>query len=689
MERDCRQVTIDEICSGLEEIFLLGEKVLDSLPSAFGEGYRQFRPERLFPMKTLNMPEACQRKPEAFALARRQNVYQQLVERYGKEETFFQRLMDYLETEWSFLAVHGHSVSVADELTLKAVLALIRSLTEEETESNSPFLVCSIDFLGIKDFKFQKKWEHHLSHVVGASIFIDIFREFVADAVFERVGVNRTCLIFSGGRHLHTILPNTMFVKQTLKRLTQEINEWLYTCVDETLSLSYGFCEVPSSYDAVCCDDMYTRIFTEIADMKEKMQIQPFSEETLCRIEALLLTGKLKKQQNEFSEQLKCFSERIREDSVYVIAKEKGQVAIGPKHWLSAVSCDEDSEEVACRYQYVQKGATPREYDSVGTSIWLGHFPYKKEYEDLKSQGDEIGILRIDVDDFKAKMLLEIKQDKCGRAPLHGKYELSRQFCLFLRGDVACWMKQNGLAVFLLHEGADDAFYIGPWKEMETFAEQLSALYRAYTSGEVTFSGGMCVYAGKDLMQVVNQAQKLLEDAKRCRGKNRLVANVEGQVYGRSLAQTEAAGIWTKQVRTKVKEIGKEDGEMIFSVPKPAYFSEKFCGQSLQEQKAYRKKKRIPINELETYLKGCRVVVEETDEMRSELVVLLEDLPYVGKTALTCRLLEDAGYYLKKSTGLWLAKGSCLRADRYRDYCQKIGVNMRYIGFYEINGLGK
>lgn len=688
MEQIIYKLTVESICLGLDKVFLLNKKKLGTLASAFAREDHFFRAEELFPMKVINMPVKEQQQISETYLQHVFEMYQLLCEEKGETKEFVQKLLGYLEKYWSFISVEGHKASVADEVKLEAALALIHYHAQfekmnhpTEMKSENDVLVCSIDFLGIKDFKFQQNYEEKLKWVIGASVFIELFREYVADTLFELLKLNRSCLIFSGGRHLHILLPNTKQVKRRLEEFFDEINKWLYTCVDEKLSISYGFSEVSKDYDAICSEDMYTRIFTEIADMKEKMQIQPFSLESLQYIENELKLGNIEKKQAQFVDQIRTFSKYVYNNCVYVITEKKGQVPIAPKYWVSAVTMEELDLISSIQKIYIQKEIEIQTKSIPVTKIWLGRFPYGKTYDSLCENEEKIGILRIDVDDFKSKMLLEIKQSIDGRALSHAKLGLSRQFCIFLRYYVTWWMQRNHLDVFLLHEGADDAFYIGSWKELEIFVERLSKLYCEYTGNEITFSGGMCMYSGKNLMDAANQAQRLMDYAKTCDGKNSLAAKNENRVFVRRLVQSDGTtGNWTE---TSMWQNQKEVVEDCL-LPKPAYFGKAFYGKPLKEQKARRKKKAVPLNKLEEFLQGCHVISKENMKNDSDsFVMVLKDLPFVGDIAETCDLIDGAGYYLKKKQGLYLAQGSCFKMEHYRVYCQLIGETPSYIGFYE------
>lgn len=689
MEQIIENLTAESICFGLDSVFLLDRKELGALASAFAGEDHFFHPEALFPMKEINMPMKVQRQVNEVYLQQVFEKYQQLCEEKEDTREFVRKLFEYLEKYWSFISIGGHKASVADELKLEAALTLIHYHVqfekinhEVETESENDFLVCSVDFLGIKEFKFQHKYEGQLEWVIGASVFIELFREYVADTVFEILKLNRSCLIFSGGRHLHMLLPNTKQVKRRLEEFFVEINKWLYTCVDEKLSISYGFSEVSKEYDVRCSDDMYTRIFTEIADMKEKMQIQPFSLESLKYIEDEWMLGNIEKKQAQFAEQIRFFSKYVHNDCVYVISEETGQVAIAPKYWLSAVTMEEVDLISSIQKIYIQKETEIWTKSIPVTTIWLGRFPYGKTYDSLCENEEKTGILRIDVDDFKSKMLLEIKQGIDGRAPAHGKLGLSRQFCIFLRYYVAWWMQRNHLAVFLLHEGADDAFYIGSWNALEIFTERLSKLYCEYTGYEITFSGGMCTYSNKNLMIAANQAQKLMDYAKTFDGKNSLAVKKGSCILVRRLVQGD--GTTGKWIETGLCQNQTEVVEEDCLLPKPAYFGKAFGGKSLKEQKARRKKKIVPLKELKEYLQGCHVISEENMKNDSDsFVMILKDLPFVGETAEICNLIDGAGYYLKKEQKLWMAAGSCFKKERYMVYCQLIGETPSYISFYE------
>ena len=131
-----------------------------------------------------------------------------------------------------------------------------------------------------------------------------------------------------------------------------------------------------------------------------------------------------------------------------------------------------------------------RQYDEPSIGIWLSPYAMTAGFEALKSKGKPnrpIGVLRFDIDNFKSSMLSDISPSGSENI----KMMLSKEFTLFLRYYIHLLYSNE---VYMIHEGADDAFFVGSWGDIVRFAYALQSSCKEYTGGVVTMSVGISCY---------------------------------------------------------------------------------------------------------------------------------------------------------------------------------------------------
>ena len=72
----------------------------------------------------------------------------------------------------------------------------------------------------------------------------------------------------------------------------------------------------------------------------------------------------------------------------------------------------------------------------------------------------------------------------------------------------------------MIHEGADDAFFVGTWDDIVRFAYALQSGCKDYTGGVVPMSVGISCYTSGSFLSAASEAQELLDRAKLIPGKD-------------------------------------------------------------------------------------------------------------------------------------------------------------------------
>lgn len=424
-------------------------------------------------------------------------------------DKLLQKLLDVLECDCSFISLSGGRQSVFETAKLRAGIATCvwfvtqGSLTKLALEKDY-VLVCSLDFLGIKDFKFQKSNTCDIKSEMSASLYIDLFRENVLDDLFEGIGISRCNLIFSGGRHLHMFLPNTATAKELIAKNIKQVNDWLVKMFKLDLYVSYGMTSLNNLDIGIQREkNFYENTFIRIANQKAIIEARKYSVENINNMNSLNITKM----------HYKDFSKDFYGVNTYAISKRNEGIPIGHNRYILPVAEADDTNN------YVRIYNRKNEFDvdsSTGISIWAQDIT--NDNIDLnKCENNQYGLLRFDIDDFKRFMFGIFSQGKVTNLPTY-KMELSKHFALFLRRDLHILIRKYsdlGKKVYCVHEGADDAFVFAEINNLLQFTSELIKHYQCFTLNKISFSAGISLYdCERTFSDNASLAQKLMDKAK-------------------------------------------------------------------------------------------------------------------------------------------------------------------------------
>lgn len=456
---------------------------------------------------------------------------------------FIQGLLDVLENLCSYVSMDSGAHSLFETAKLRAgIVACLYLFMKERNISNYPsyirdcqteescVLVCSLDFLGIKDFKFQSAFTERLNEVTAASFYVDIFRENVLDDFLDESGITRCNLIFSGGRHLHLFLPNISAIKQLVPRFVRSTNDWLADQFQLDLYVSYGMHEAIRLTRYQHSDGhYYLNIFTKIANQKALVEAQRYSADNLlCMNRAL--TSAPRPAQRRRAMILRLAENFPGKPYIVVSEVEQSGIPIGPNRYAYATECIPASVQtvrVYCR----KKSTKPQTKKTDCRLIQIWHQAIGAEALPLRCKDiPQMGIFRMDIDNFRTYMLHQDTGSFASAPP--AKMELSKQFALFLRRDVPRLLQQYRSAnptdkpftLCVIHEGADDIFIFGEIMHLIRFVGLMYKHYRRFTMKKISFSAGISLFNPMDTFAVNAQlAQQLMDQAKTIPGKDGVV----------------------------------------------------------------------------------------------------------------------------------------------------------------------
>ena len=505
------------------------------------ESGRYFKPDAICSDEVLHYPHTQKKQvPDAFLDALCSNLRQLCSSFPEGGAKLILALFDYLEDYGSFISPDNgaHSLFELSKLRAGGAACVLSRILEQKCAPGGDLLdqpiilVCSLDFLGIKDFKFQKGYADELPLVAAASFYIDLFRETVLDDLLDSAGLYRCNLIFSGGRHLHLFLPNTAQIRERLQQSVRHANDWLSRQFGLRLYVSYGFCVIEGLMKLNAFSEQnYLGIFTEIANQKALMESHKYSPENLAQI-GRSLSG------SEYLTHRAWIEAVARELSGEQIIAVRDTPGTGIPIGYHRYASEWNGEITGLIRLYNKKGncwknnRTVRQIGIWHQSVSAPVFHFTPEAE------KNFGLFRMDIDNFRSNMLNRRENDL--RVLPADKMEYSRQLAYFLRRDVPRLLRDylsaqeasQPVILSVIHEGADDMFIFGEMEHLVRFTSKMYLHYRKFTCGCGSFSAGICLYDfHKSLQQNAQTAQQLLDYAKTVPGKNSVVIKDNAGAY--------------------------------------------------------------------------------------------------------------------------------------------------------------
>lgn len=430
----------------------------------------------------------------------------------------FESLFITLENYCTYFSVDDGVTSFFEFLKLKAGHASIILHQLMKNTNERALLICSFDFLGIKDFKFAECLKNDLCLMQTASLYIDIFRENVLDEFFDYIGLTRANIVFTGGRHIHMYLPFFDGVEHMIDSFIKSLNDW---CVDNhkvELYVSYGYVKttVNDLRSFHKPDNYYLRLFEMIASIKAEVESAKYTPDNIHSINAKNRMYASEGVQMAFANQLAALHRYYCDcgcAGIDIISSDEG-IPIFPGQYISLKKVPYSS----VIRRYCDKTSVCI-FDRKDVGIWMMLKKEQLSFETI-ANGGKIGVLRIDIDDFRKKMLSYGQNAEKSLPNAEFKMMLSKEFAIFLRYYIYI-LADEYENITIIHEGADDVFIVGEANALLEFSFCLSSQYRRYTNNAMTISGGYTIFDKKNrFIDTANEAQELMNKSKTVNGKN-------------------------------------------------------------------------------------------------------------------------------------------------------------------------
>ena len=176
--------------------------------------------------------------------------YEKIEERFKRE---FKQLVDekmlhpdkvlmLLERYTSFVpsfTTKDNDISLFDHLKMTAAIASCLYLYHEDeiftvnlinkikNRNEMKFLLIGGDISGIQRFIYTITSKYALKYLRSRSFYLEILVEDIVEEIIERLNLTRCNILYAGGGHFYIIAPNTERVKEEIRKVREEANEWL------------------------------------------------------------------------------------------------------------------------------------------------------------------------------------------------------------------------------------------------------------------------------------------------------------------------------------------------------------------------------------------------------------------------------------------------------------------------------
>lgn len=447
---------------------------------------------------------------------------------------------------WSVPSATNVTHSVVSLYDHSRTVAAIAGCLYRAEEQNKPFILVSGDYSGIQrylyDFKRKEGDEPDkgfAKRLRARSFKVRLFTEHLVQYILKQTESPNVHRIFSAGGRLYLLLPNTNKVNILLTRLHVELNQW-------SIKFSNGDLRYNLSWNAM-----------------SENEIKSFSKQLMILNEQLAEEGahSLKiylQDKNWNTSGFVCREGAMNNDEVTSKDKSLGKRLPGssgvalrtlsepkledglPFADIDLITDEHHRQEAELVYSWDLPSSA--DYKCVIRSHLALHTPLKEECEDLltfeelaeRAAGRSVlGFIKADVDNLGLLFGIGLG----AQASISHIAALSRSLECFFGDYVNHLIRTQFPLIYLIYSGGDDLAAVGPWDQALEFIIKLREELDRYVCHNKSWglSAGVYIASPKThILDAMDQAEEHLEQAKRCKGKDRFT------YWGASLTWSEA-----------------------------------------------------------------------------------------------------------------------------------------------------
>lgn len=424
--------------------------------------------------------------------------------------------------------------------------ALFSNANSESYYKENMFLLVSCDMSGIQNFIYTISGSGALKQLRARSLYLEMMLEHIVDELLERLRLNRTNLLYTGGGHAYLLLPNTQSTQQSLITFQEELKQWFLKHYETDLFM--GIVWVPCSANDLANragdGKSFSQLFTNLAQKMSRVKTARYNAQD---IKALNFSEKKKDSERECQEchrsdmleesedgricslcaSLRDVSKDLAAKDIFVISSSSNVEDTNEKGLVLPFDC---MLRVYSREKYLtEKPQIKRIYSknwdtgvNLATHIWMGDYAAKtnngiSDYAECGQSLDgnkgikRLGVLRADVDNLGAIFANGFPANK---ASISRTATLSRNLSYFFKKRINAIMEEGKYQLQIIYSGGDDLFIVGNWSDVLYAALDINKAFREFTgNGCLTISAGIGMFQPKYPIARMAEQTGDLEDA--------------------------------------------------------------------------------------------------------------------------------------------------------------------------------
>ena len=420
------------------------------------------------------------------------------------------------------------------------------STDEEKFFEEDIFYLYSFDFSGIQSFIYNISSDKALRSLRTRSFYLEMLLEDIIDTLLERLNLFRSNLLYSGGGHCYLILPNTDFVRDSIKIFKDEVNDWLLNMFGSELYLAGGgeACSAKTFVDSNSLK--YSEVFRSLSNKISKNKLHRYKAKELkklnfeevvdgareckiCRRVDHLIESE-KGLICSICDEIERFSKYILDSKIFVVEnksekKSKSSLPLPFDGILTSVKDEEEfKEKFTNRESYVRAYRKNEcQEENYSTKLWIGDYCYENKLNILTANAEgikRIGVLRADVDNLGQSFVRGFSTED---SSLTRSAVFSRNMSLFFKYHIN-YLLENGefsitgetkpikRKILIVYSGGDDIFVVGAWDDIIGFSLDLVKSLEKFTLNSLTISAGLGIFEEKFPIKSMAEITGELED---------------------------------------------------------------------------------------------------------------------------------------------------------------------------------
>ena len=439
----------------------------------------------------------------------------------------------------------------------KAVAAFVVALADQEVNEEEPFLLIQGDFFGIQDFIFSggSASNKGAARILrGRSFQVSLFTELAALKVLNACQLPITSQMMNAAGKFLIVAPNTKAVKEAIKQVQAELNQWF---IKETYGLIGLSIAVQSAkygdFEQNHYETLVKKLFENLEEQKLKRldltdSTQSVLEESypngVCKMNGFV-PAQIGKERSVISEDQIKIGEMLAKKQRIIIAdikadinhKYETQILKLPIFGFNVIFTEEEeeTEKFGLHVDKIHRFWDFSLPENTNDSIWSGYARrYINAYVPFDDEGKIITFKDIETQDKGQKALMTLKgdvdnlgtifQEGIRSANIAKMAALSRQMNLFFSLWLPAYCAEQSQSMYTVFAGGDDFFLIGPWYSTQKLAHAMQQAFSRYVAEnpKIHFSVGMVMRKSNiPVPRLGDLAEEALEKSKKIdAGKN-------------------------------------------------------------------------------------------------------------------------------------------------------------------------